>query len=205
MQVPRKRSKAAKTSSYLDGQILIAMPSMTDKRFQRSIIYLCAHSSEGAMGLILNQRAKHISFPQLLGQLKIAPARPKDSIIADLEARQVLVGGPVESGRGFVLHSSDYFAPDSTLAIDSGICLTATVDILRAMATGKGPDKALLALGYAGWSPGQLEGEIHANGWLNCPADMDLVFGDDLSGKYERAMLKMGINPIHLVSEAGHA
>ena len=115
------------------------------------------------------------------------------------------VGGPVETSRGFVLHSSDYFANDSTLAIEDGVCLTATIDILKAIAVGQGPNRAILALGYAGWSPGQLESEIQANGWLNCPPDMDLIFDPDLDAKYMRALAKIGIDPSHLVSDAGHA
>jgi putative transcriptional regulator len=117
----------------------------------------------------------------------------------------VHVGGPVETGRGFVLHTSDYFAADSTLPIDAGVSLTATIDILKAIAVGKGPNRAILALGYAGWRPGQLESEIAANGWLHCPPDLDLLFDRDLDQKYERAMSKIGIDPSHLVSEAGHA
>jgi putative transcriptional regulator len=115
------------------------------------------------------------------------------------------VGGPVETGRGFVLHSSDYFANDSTLPIEDGVCLTATIDILKAIAAGHGPNRSILALGYAGWSPGQLESEIQANGWLNCPADPDLIFDPDLDAKYTRALAKIGIDPSHLVNDAGHA
>lgn len=183
---------------------MVAMPVMTDRRFARSVIYMCAHSAEGAMGLIVNQRAPHIGFRELLKQLKIAPTNGDDILVkrADMD---VHVGGPVETGRGFVLHSSDYYAADSTLAIDEGVSLTATIDILKAIAVGKGPDKAILALGYAGWRAGQLESEIAANGWLHCPADLDLLFDRNLEQKYERAMSKIGIDPSHLVSEAGHA
>jgi putative transcriptional regulator len=180
------------------------MPVMTDRRFARSVIYMCAHSAEGAMGLIVNQRAPHIGFRELLKQLKIAPD-DSDSILVGRAEMAVHVGGPVETGRGFVLHSSDYYAADSTLAIDEGVSLTATIDILKAIAAGKGPDKAILALGYAGWRAGQLESEIAANGWLHCPADLDLLFDRNLEQKYERAMSKIGIDPSHLVSEAGHA
>ena len=180
------------------------MPIMTDKRFARSVIYMCAHSADGAMGLIINQRAPHISFPELLGQLSIAGAGG-DAIQPDLIDMNVHVGGPVETGRGFVLHSADYFADDSTLPIDDGICLTATIDILKAIAGGKGPGRSILALGYSGWRPGQLESEIAGNGWLHCPADLDLLFDRDLEQKYERAMSKIGVDPSHLVSEAGHA
>ena len=193
-------------SGYLNGQLLIAMPTMTDKRFARSVIYMCAHSSRGAMGLIINQRADHISFTELLEHLKIAtkPGRTRKSP-KDAAGNHVLVGGPVEQARGFVLHSADYITETSTLAIDQGICLTATVDIVRAIARGVGPKRSLLALGYASWSPGQLESEIQANGWLNVTADADLIFEPDLALKYELAMARLGINPAFLVNDAGHA
>ena len=191
-------------SSYLDGQLLVAMPLMTDKRFARSVIYMCAHSDKGAMGLIINQKAPHISFRELLGQLSISTRDP-DRIDSDLIDISVHVGGPVETGRGFVLHSSDYYAADSTLAIDDTVSLTATVDILKAIAAGRGPGRAILALGYAGWRAGQLESEITANGWLHCPADPELLFDCALDQKYERALSKIGIDPSHLVSVAGHA
>jgi putative transcriptional regulator len=201
MRTSRKRKE--RSDGYLEGQLLIAMPIMTDKRFARSVIYMCAHSAEGAMGLIVNQRAEHISFSELLKQLGILPGNidlDSDPIEIDVH-----VGGPVETGRGFVLHSSDYYVEDSTLPIDEGVSLTATVDILRAIAGGNGPDRAILALGYAGWRAGQLESEIQANGWLHCPADPDLLFDRDLDQKYERALSKIGIDPSHLVSDAGHA
>jgi putative transcriptional regulator len=201
MRTTRKRKNH--DDSYLDGQLLIAMPIMTDKRFARSVIYMCAHSAEGAMGLIINQRAPHISFSELLEQLSIGGGNGEDK--PDLAEIEVHVGGPVETGRGFVLHSADYYVADSTLPIDDGVSLTATIDILKAIAGGKGPGRAILALGYAGWRPGQLESEIQANGWLHCPADLDLLFDRDLDQKYERAMSKIGIDPSHLVSEAGHA
>jgi putative transcriptional regulator len=206
MQTRRKMRKAD-ANGYLDGQFLVAMPAMSDKRFARSVIYMCAHSVQGAMGLIINQRASHISFPELLGQLSIAGSEEGDGDAAgpDLKDIDVHVGGPVETGRGFVLHTSDYFAADSTLAIDDSVSLTATIDILKAIAHGKGPGRAILALGYAGWRPGQLESEIQANGWLHCPPDLDLLFDRDLDQKYDRAMSKIGIDPSHLVSEAGHA
>src|SRR6266851_1787986 len=170
---------------YLDGQLLIAMPVMGDPRFERSVIYLCAHSSEGAMGII--EKADQIKLPENAGTMK------------------VLKGGPVDTGRGFVLHSSDFFIKDATLRIDDGICLTATVDILKAIARGAGPKHAILALGYAGWAPGQLENEIQDNGWLHCDADPDLVFGSDVEEKYLRALRKIGIDPGMLSNEAGHA
>jgi putative transcriptional regulator len=204
MKIPTRRRRK-RGEGYLDGQLLIAMPLMTDRRFARSVIYMCAHSEEGAMGLIINQRASHISFPDLLSRLGITSESGDEEVPNELLGMSVHVGGPVETGRGFVLHSSDYRRDDSTLRIDKDICLTATVDILKAIAGGKGPDKSLLALGYAGWSPGQLESEIHANGWLNCAADRELVFDADLETKYQRALAKIGIDPSHLVSDAGHA
>jgi len=204
MKIPRTRSRAT-GDGFLDGQLLIAMPLMSDRRFARSVVYLCAHSEDGAMGLIINQRAPHISFPDLLERLGILPSDTEDGLSNEILSMSIHVGGPVETGRGFVLHSSDYFANDSTLPIEDGVCLTATIDILKAIAAGEGPDQAILALGYAGWSPGQLESEIQANGWLNCPADLDLIFEPDVESKYTRALAKIGIDPSHLVSDSGHA
>lgn len=192
-------------SNYLDGQLLVAMPAMADPRFSRSVIYLCAHSADGAMGIIINQHAPHISFCELLEQLNITSEDEAIRLPNDLRTMAVHVGGPVETGRGFVLHSADYYADDSTLPIDEGVCLTATIDILRAMAKGSGPDRALLALGYAGWAPGQLENEIQANGWLHCPADAELIFDRDVEQKYNRALGKIGIDPSRLVNDSGHA
>jgi putative transcriptional regulator len=205
MKSVRQRNPIEGSDIKLEGQLLIAMPAMSDRRFQRSVIYMCAHSSEGAMGLIINQRANHITAPDLLERLGISPRDPEDEITSDVLSLSIQVGGPVETGRGFVLHSSDYFSEDSTLAIEQDVCLTATIDILKAIAQGRGPARALLALGYAGWSPGQLETEIQSNGWLHCPADPDLIFDEDLENKYSRALKKIGIDLSHLVSDAGHA
>jgi|SRR5271166_916763 len=204
MARPTPQSTEASPTGYLDGQLLIAMPSMTDPRFHRAVIYMCAHSAEGAMGLIINQRAPHITLPKLLEQLDIVPPSPRSSALGP-DSLAVHVGGPVETSRGFVLHSSDYFAAESTLSIDDSVCLTATVDILKAIAKGSGPDRAILALGYAGWAPGQLEHEIQTNGWLNCPADYDVVFDPDLERKYVRALGLIGVDPSHLVGISGHA
>jgi putative transcriptional regulator len=180
------------------------MPTMGDPRFTRTIIYVCAHSAEGALGIIVNRPARQISFPDLLVQLRVI--KPEESIRLPprAAATQVLQGGPVETGRGFVLHSADFF-DQSTLPVDDNICLTATVDILRAIASGKGPKRAVLALGYAGWAPGQLDQEIQANGWLSCPADPGLLFDDDLDSKYIRSLNKLGIDLAMLSSEAGRA
>lgn len=190
---------------YLDGRLLIAMPVMEDERFARSVIYLCAHSSEGAMGIVVNRDAGSIDFPELLIQLNIIDKDRQIRLPDSAENLKVLKGGPVETGRGFVLHSSDFFIKDATLPIDDGICLTATLDILKAIAGGTGPKQAILALGYAGWAPGQLENEIQHNGWLHCDADPDLIFGRNVEDKYKRALDKIGIDIAMLSNEAGHA
>ena len=197
---PRKSPKRG----YLDGQMLIAMPSMGDERFSRSVIYVCAHSTEGAMGIVVNQPAANISFPDLLVQLDVIPAADVIQLPTGAGVA-VLKGGPVDTQRGFVLHSSDFFIENSTLPIDEGICLTATLDILKAIARGTGPRNAILALGYAGWAPGQLENEIQHNGWLHCSADPELIFGADTGRKYALALKKIGIDLGMLSSEAGHA
>lgn len=192
-------------SKYLDGQLLVAMPGMSDPRFARAVIYMCAHSEDGAMGLVLNHPAATMNFPDLLVQLEIIGAEQAIRLPRSAGAVPVLMGGPVETGRGFVLHSDDYHVEHSTLEIDSGVSLTATLDILRAIAHGDGPARALLALGYAGWSPGQLEEELQANGWLVCPADSALVFDASPESKYDRALRSIGVDPAMLVSDAGHA
>src|SRR3954465_2155098 len=200
-----KASSGGPKRGYLDGQMLIAMPSMRDERFSRSLIYVCAHSSEGAMGIIVNQLAANVTFPDLLVQLDVIPATDLIQLPQRAGAVKGLKGGPVETGRGFVLHTADFFIENSTLPIDEGICLTATLDILKAIAHGEGPQSAVLALGYAGWAPGQLENEITQNGWLNCDADPELIFGADVEGKYAQAMRKLGVDLGKLSSEAGHA
>ena len=213
MKSPRKSSRRKTTVAtsapaalgYLDGQMLIAMPTMGDERFTRSVIYVCAHSTEGAMGIIVNQPASNIKFPDLLVQLEVIPAAERIELPTQAGDVKVLKGGPVETGRGFVLHSADFFIENSTLPIDEGICLTATLDILKAIASGNGPHDAILALGYAGWAPGQLEQEIQENGWLHCAADPELIFGTDTDGKYDKALSKIGINLGQLSSQAGHA
>ena len=192
-------------TNYLDGQLLVAMPGMSDKRFARAVIYLCAHSEDGAMGLIVNHRARLLNFPDLLVQLNVIDEAEAIRLPERAGAVPVLKGGPVETGRGFVLHSDDYHADNSTLDIDDGVSLTATLDILRAIAAGEGPHRALLALGYSGWSPGQLEAELQANGWLTCPADSAILFDTPIESKYDRALRKIGIDPAMLSSDAGHA
>lgn len=192
-------------SGYLDGQLLIAMPGMADERFSRAVVYVCAHSAEGAMGIVLNRPAADLSFPDLLVQLDIVPAVERIRLPEQVGQMQVLVGGPVETSRGFVLHSPDFHLDQSTLPIDEGVCLTATIDILRAIARGDGPMSAVLALGYAGWTAGQLESEIQANGWLTSPADAELIFNSPADVRYELAMRKIGIEPAMLSIQAGHA
>ena len=190
MKIARnKTAQQGPGRGYLDGQMLIAMPAMNDERFSRAVIYVCAHSTEGAMGIIVNHPAANIKFPDLLVQLEVIPAAERIQLPERAEEVKVLKGGPVETGRGFVLHSADFFIENSTLPIDEGICLTATLDILKAIAQGSGPTSAVLALGYAGWAPGQLENEIQDNGWLHCSADRDLIFGNDIGAKYDRDRL----------------
>lgn len=183
--------------SSLVGQLLVAMPGMPDPRFAKSVIYICAHNEEGAMGLVVNQPMDGIDFSGLLDQLDIESATPDQDI-------RVLFGGPVEQGRGFVLHTPDY-ERGSTMMVDEHVSLTATIDILRSIATGAGPSQKLLALGYAGWGPGQLDGEMLENGWLTVEADPDILFDTDLDAKWARALAKLGVAPEQLSGIAGHA
>jgi len=185
------------SEGYLEGQLLIAMPSIGDPRFEKTVIFLCAHSADGAMGLIINKLDEHVAFDELMEQLEIKVGKPKEQI-------RVHIGGPVETGRGFVLHTSDY-QQDGTMTVGPKFALTATVDILKSIATSEGPERSLLALGYAGWGAGQLDTEIQANGWLSCDADTDLLFDDTLDDKWERAIGKLGIDPSFLASTAGRA
>jgi putative transcriptional regulator len=182
---------------YFTGQLLIAMPGMRDEQFYKTVIYVCAHTDDGAMGLILNQVINGLSFPSLIEQLGIEEAVNDPTV-------PIHFGGPVESGRGFVLHSNEY-QRDATLEVDDSVSLTATIDVLKAIAGGRGPKQSLLALGYAGWGPGQLDDEIRANGWLQVPADMDLIFGDNQVNKWELSISKIGIDPGMLSDEVGHA
>ncbi|AUG54160.1 YqgE/AlgH family protein [Thalassospira marina] len=189
---------AGSDGEYLSGKLLVAMPGMRDPRFAQSVVYLCAHNEDGAMGIVVNRLIDSITFPELLEQLGIV--RPA-STISDI---QVHFGGPVESGRGFVLHSND-FRNDATLQVDRDVSVTATVDILENIALDKGPHNSILALGYAGWRSGQLETEIRANGWLHVDADPELLFATDCEDKWQRAFAKLGFAPELLSGEAGHA
>jgi len=197
MNLTAMTSTSDDLNPYFDGQLLIAMPGMADERFHKAVIYICAHNEDGAMGLILNQVLKGLSFPGLLEQLAIEEGAARDDV-------QIHCGGPVEAGRGFVLHSDEY-QQDATLLVKDGVSLTATVDILKALARGAGPKKSLLALGYAGWGPLQLDDEIRANGWLQVSADMDLIFSGDHGTKWERSISKIGIDPNKLSQNSGHA
>jgi len=181
---------------YLTGRLLVAMPGLEDPNFAKTVVYICAHSEEGAMGLVINRPMEALTFPEMLDQLNIPHGGDSDSI-------QVQFGGPVEAGRGFVLHTSDYLQ-ESTLPIDEQVSLTATIDILKAIAEGRGPDHCLLTLGYAGWSPGQLDDEMLANGWLTVEPDENLIFDPDLEHKWDKAIEKLGIDLTLLSTDAGH-
>lgn len=185
------------SSNFLDGKLLLAMPNMTDPRFDRSVIYVCSHDESGAMGLIINQTFENITFSGLLDQLEIEAPE-------DVSEVTVHNGGPVEPGRGFVLHSADY-VQDSTLIVSEKLALTATVDVLSAIAKNGGPLHALLALGYAGWGASQLEQEIQNNAWLTAEADDEIIFNTDLEQKWPRAMAMLGVNVSMLSMDAGHA
>ncbi len=192
-------------SSYLNGKLLVAMPGIGDPRFERTVIFMCAHSPEGAMGIVINRASKQITFPELLEKLEIISPDHRIELSPKVRAMTVQAGGPVEAGRGFVLHTTDYFSQETTLPVSTGIGLTTTLDVLRAIADGRGPRKSLMALGYSGWGPGQLEQEIQSNGWLTCDADERLLFDEDFSHRYEAAMQRIGIDPRMLSSTAGHA
>ncbi len=181
----------------LTGQVLIAMPSMTDQRFSHAVIYVCAHSEDGAMGIVVNRPLASPSFADLLGQLGVEPSPPARGI-------RLGQGGPVDHARGFVLHTTDWTG-DGSLKVDEHLALTASLDILKAIAEGGGPEKGLLALGYAGWGPGQLDTEIQQNTWLTAPADLDLLFDDSHDTKWRRALAKLRVDPLLLSAVAGRA
>jgi putative transcriptional regulator len=201
MTILAKTRPAGKSSEgYLEGQILIAMPNMADPKFEQSVLFLCAHSKQGAMGLVLNKLVGNISFADLLSQLHIAT--PEARAVPGIP---VQFGGPVETGRGFVLHSPDYSAGHATAKVGSNVGLTATIDILKAMADGEGPREKMVALGYAGWGAGQLESEIQRNSWLTCPADDYLLYGQEWQNKWDYSIRKLGFNPSQLSGESGRA
>jgi putative transcriptional regulator len=182
---------------YLAGHLLIAMPGMQDPRFDHSVVCLCVHSADGAMGLIVNRPLAGMAFDDLLKQLDLEPQPPQRRI-------RMLSGGPVEAGRGFVLHSDDW-STEGSMPVMPGLTLTASVEILKAVAAGGGPQDCVLALGYAGWAPGQLEDEIQRNAWLSVPADGSLVFRDDTSRTWAAALAKLRVDPALLSGTAGRA
>lgn len=184
-------------TGYLDGKLLVAMPTMSDPRFERAVILLCAHSESGAMGILLNKTLDALSFTELLEQLDIPE-------VGDASQIKVHFGGPVDTERGFVVHSTDLLH-DTTLVIGDGMALTATIDMLKSIAKGAGPDNSFLALGYAGWGPGQLEQELQQNGWLVVVPDLDIVFGAALDQKWQAAVTKLGVDPALLSGDIGHA
>jgi putative transcriptional regulator len=198
IQLSRMARPGPAEEGWLGGQILIAMPSMDDPRFARSVICLCAHSAEGAMGIVLNRAIENLSFDELLKQLDVSPVPPQRRI-------RLHAGGPVEGGRGFVLHTEDW-SSDGSLPIEGGFALTASVDILKAIAGGEGPRQGLLALGYAGWGPGQLESELQHNAWLSVSPDEAILFTEeDQDAKWRRALAKLKVDPLQLVDTAGRA
>ena len=192
-------------SRFLTGMFLVAMPGMMDQRFDRAVIYLCAHSDDGAMGIIINKPAEDIVFPELLQQLEIIPEKPSISLPSQAGNMKVLRGGPVETSRGFVLHSVPVEPIEGSVTAGDEIRLSATIDILKAIARGQGPDEAIFALGYAGWASGQLESEIQDNGWMICPMNRKILFDQEFDTKYTRAMGSLGIDPAMLSPLAGHA
>lgn len=195
IQVPRREDGG---ESFLEGKLLIALPGMPDPRFEKSVIFICAHSGEGAMGLIINKAVEGLSFREMMERLKIG-------VTENTPDGPILFGGPVQTGRGFVLHSGEFESKDSTMPVTDDISLTATLDILRAIADGRGPAKALFALGYAGWDSGQIEDEIRANGWVHCDADNSIIFDEALNEKWSRALKKLGIDMSGLSAHTGRA
>jgi putative transcriptional regulator len=188
----------------LKGQFLVAMPDMGDDRFRDTVVYLVGHGEEGAMGLVINQTLEDMRFADILEELQLGD---KDELIQlpdTVKNRQVLRGGPVQKSRGFVLHSSDYFRVGNSYEVNDDICLTATLDILKAMAFNGSPSEALFALGYCGWAPGQLETELQANGWLTVPFSRELLFGLPLEMRYDAALASLGITRATLSAAAGH-
>lgn len=200
-----EHTQAERMEGYMGGRVLIAMPTLDDPNFARTVIYICSHSDEGAMGIIINQPMRELTFRELLQQLQIIPEAGGIELPRHVDSLPVWFGGPVDRGRGFVLHSSDYRSEHSTQRHDNGVCLTATLDILKAIADGKGPDQSMLALGYAGWGAGQIEEELQHNSWLVASADPRLLFEVPPHDRYSYALHSLGIAPEHFPSQAGHA
>lgn len=189
----------------LKGQFLVAMPAMGDERFHESVIYVVGHGDEGAMGLIVNQPVEDLNFADILDELGLTAGPEAINLPSRVRDREVLRGGPVQRGRGFVLHSPDYFREENSYVVNDEICLTATLDVLKSMAFLNTPSDAVFALGYCGWAPGQLENEISLNGWLTVPYSRELLFGSALSERYDMALGQLGITRATLSGAAGHA
>jgi putative transcriptional regulator len=196
--VMAKDNRSIEGANFLEGKLLIALPGMSDPRFEKSVIFMCAHSSEGAMGLIVNKPIEGLGFHDLVRNLDI----PVNGNTPD---SPVLFGGPVETERGFVLHSGEYASTNATMPVTGEISLTATLDILKAMAEGHGPHRSIFTLGYAGWGPGQIEDEIRMNGWIHCDADSHIVFETDINARWSAALRKLGIDLSLLSANAGRA
>ena len=183
---------------FLSGKMLIAMPGIGDPRFERALVLVCAHDSDHAMGVAVNRPVEGLTLPDLLARLDIAGEM-------HMAPEPVLLGGPVDRERGFVVHTDDYTSGDHTMRVGPGLSLTATREVLEAMAGLEAPRRAILALGYAGWAAGQLEHEIRENVWLTCDADDALIFGDDHDSKWTRALATLGIDPARLSGQSGRA
>lgn len=195
-----KETESEKDKSYLTGRLLLAMPAMGDTRFHKAVIYLCAHDKNGAMGLVINHKLPGVDLAQLLAQLNIKPEENNNKTPDTV----VMSGGPVETARGFVLHSND-FRQEDTIKIDDEFSVTGTIDALKAIASGNGPNKMLFILGYAGWSSGQLDQEIQQNAWLIADPDPDLIFKASPEEKWVKAIKKLGVDPAMLSGAAGTA
>lgn len=193
------------TLDSLKGQFLIATPDMADERFAGTVIYLVAHGEDGAMGLVVNQPMPDMHLSDILEEIDMGENAESIRISPNLLKQDVLRGGPVDSSRGFVLHTSDYFRDGNSYLVEDNICLTATLDVLRAIATGSGPEKSLLALGYCGWGAGQLENELKQNGWLTAPRSNDLLFSVPIAKRYDKALETLGINRANLSPSSGSA
>jgi putative transcriptional regulator len=191
------RARIPTGTGWLTGRMLVAMPSMADPRFARTVIYLCSHGPEGAMGLVLNRIYGDLNFRGLLDQMNI-------TLAPDAPDLPVHFGGPVEPARGFVLHTADY-GLEGTMPVSGNFALTATIEILKALAEGRGPQRALLALGYAGWGAGQLDEELQTNGWLVAEGDEKLVFDTASDSKWDKVLAGLGVSPLTLSGDVGHA
>jgi putative transcriptional regulator len=185
-------------SQGLEGQLLIATPQLVGSCFEKAVIYMCAHNQEGAMGLIINQRLPSLALDDVFQQLDIIRGGER------APAMSIHFGGPVETARGFVLHSPEYALAD-TVVMDDYLALTCNIDVLKDIASGGGPERAMLALGYAGWGPGQLESEFESNSWISAPASAELIFSPDDDEKWRRAAASEGIDLDKLAGHAGHA